>query len=187
MGKVSYWELCKRLNFDHATKWYMYKLGSILDNETHQILREYGIQLDYLITARKPDLEVIYKKKKRKKKRGLARGFCYSIRPQNKNKSKQKDRQILEPYQGTKKPAEQESERGGDTNCSWYTWNDPQRLEKRTRRKGNRKRLRPSRLQHYCDQPEYSEGSWKPGVSLSFRLQWKIISISWYENLQGVK
>ena len=25
VGKVIYWELCKRLKFDHITKWYMHK------------------------------------------------------------------------------------------------------------------------------------------------------------------
>ena len=30
--KGIYWELCKKLNFDHTTKWYMHKLESVLKN-----------------------------------------------------------------------------------------------------------------------------------------------------------
>ena len=32
--KVVHWELCKRLNFDHTTKWYMQNPEYILENDT---------------------------------------------------------------------------------------------------------------------------------------------------------
>ena len=32
--KVFYWELCKKLKFDHTTKWYMHKLVSVPEMET---------------------------------------------------------------------------------------------------------------------------------------------------------
>ena len=38
VGKVIHWELCKRLNFERTTKWYMHKPESILDNDIHKIL-----------------------------------------------------------------------------------------------------------------------------------------------------
>ena len=34
MGKMMHWELCKKLKFDHANKWYMHNPESILENET---------------------------------------------------------------------------------------------------------------------------------------------------------
>ena len=37
VGKIIYWELCKRLKFDHTNKWFMYKPESLLKNETHVI------------------------------------------------------------------------------------------------------------------------------------------------------
>ena len=44
MGKVSNWELCKQLKYDHADKWYQYKLVSVLDNETDKILQDFKIK-----------------------------------------------------------------------------------------------------------------------------------------------
>ena len=38
VGKVIYWELCKRLKFDRNTKWYVHKQESVQENETHKIL-----------------------------------------------------------------------------------------------------------------------------------------------------
>ena len=37
VGKVIHRELCKRLKFDYAVKWYMHKPESVLENETHKI------------------------------------------------------------------------------------------------------------------------------------------------------
>ena len=59
VGKVIHWELCKKLNFHHATKWYMHKPESVLENETHKILWDFEIQTDHLIPARRPDLVLI--------------------------------------------------------------------------------------------------------------------------------
>ena len=38
VGKVIHWELCKKFNFHHSTKWYMHKPNHVLENETHKIL-----------------------------------------------------------------------------------------------------------------------------------------------------
>ena len=44
----------------------------------------------------------------------------------------------------------------GDTNCNWCTWNGLQRLGKRTGIVGKSEdESRPSKLQHFCDRPEY--------------------------------
>ena len=36
--KMIDWELSKKLKFDHATKWYMYKQESIMENKMHKNL-----------------------------------------------------------------------------------------------------------------------------------------------------
>ena len=38
VGKVIYWELCKKVKIDPTAKWYMHNPESILDNATHKIL-----------------------------------------------------------------------------------------------------------------------------------------------------
>ena len=38
VGKVIHWQLCKRLKFDYANKWYTHKPVFIQENETHKIL-----------------------------------------------------------------------------------------------------------------------------------------------------
>ena len=38
VGKLRRWDLCKKLKFDHSTKWYMHKSESVQKNETHKIL-----------------------------------------------------------------------------------------------------------------------------------------------------
>ena len=53
---MTHWELCKKLKFDHSNEWYMHKLESILDNDTHKILWDWEIQRDHLISARRPNL-----------------------------------------------------------------------------------------------------------------------------------
>ena len=64
MRKVIHWELCKKLNFHHATKWYTHKPESVLENKTHKILWDFEIQTDHQIPARRPDLVVINKKER---------------------------------------------------------------------------------------------------------------------------
>ena len=56
VGKVIHWELCKKLKFDHANKWYMHNPATFLENETDKLLWDFKIQTDHLISARRPDL-----------------------------------------------------------------------------------------------------------------------------------
>ena len=59
VGKMIHLELCKRLNFDHITKWHKQE-ESILENEMHKILRDFEMQMDYLIIlAKRRDLGLI--------------------------------------------------------------------------------------------------------------------------------
>ena len=64
VGKVIYWELCKKLTSDH-TKWYMHKPESVLEDKTHKIHWDFEIQTDHLISARWPDILIVNKEKKK--------------------------------------------------------------------------------------------------------------------------
>ena len=65
VGKVIHWELCKRLKFGHAYKWYMQKPESVLENETHEILRKSETETDHPIPTR--TLDVAFDKQGKKK------------------------------------------------------------------------------------------------------------------------
>ena len=99
VGKVIHWELCKKMELDHTTKWYMHKPESIAENELHKILWDFEIQTDHLIPARRPDLVQINKKRKKKRNK------------------------YLDLVKEQKKAMEHESD--GHTNCNWSTWNNP--------------------------------------------------------------
>ena len=62
VGNVIHWELCKKLKFDNANKWYMQNQESVLENDTHKLLWDFEIQTYHLISARRPDLIIINKK-----------------------------------------------------------------------------------------------------------------------------
>ena len=65
VSKVIHWEMYKTLKFDHTNKWYMHNPEPVLENDTHKILWDFDMQTDHLITARRPDLKITKKKKKR--------------------------------------------------------------------------------------------------------------------------
>ena len=53
-----------KFEFDHTNKWYMHNPASVLETETHKLLRDFDIQTDHLILARWPDLIIINQKKR---------------------------------------------------------------------------------------------------------------------------
>ena len=61
VGKEIHWELCKKFKFDHMNKCYMRNPESILENETHNILRDFEIQIDDLFLVWRPDQETVNK------------------------------------------------------------------------------------------------------------------------------
>ena len=71
MGKVIHWEMYKKQKFDHMNKWYMHNPEFGLENEKHKLLRDFDIETDHLISARRPD-EVIVNKNENLPKSGLA-------------------------------------------------------------------------------------------------------------------
>ena len=64
VNKVIHWEMCKKFKFDHTNKWYMHNPASVLENDTHKLLWDFDIHTDHLISARRPDLIIINKKKR---------------------------------------------------------------------------------------------------------------------------
>ena len=59
--------MCKKFKFDHTNKWYVHNPTSVLDNETQTPQWDFDIQTDHLISARRPNLIMIKKKRKKKK------------------------------------------------------------------------------------------------------------------------
>ena len=57
--KVIHWELCKKSKFEHTNKWYMHNPASIRENEMHKFLWNFEIQMNHLISDRRPDLVII--------------------------------------------------------------------------------------------------------------------------------
>ena len=64
VGKVIHRKMCKKFKFYHANKWYMYNPTSFLENNTHKLQWDFGIHTDPLISARRPDLTIINKRKR---------------------------------------------------------------------------------------------------------------------------
>ena len=63
VGKVIYWEKCKKFKFVHTNKWYMHNPAPVLENDTHKLLWDFDRETDHLISARRPDLIIINNKK----------------------------------------------------------------------------------------------------------------------------
>ena len=43
-----------KLKFDYITKWYMHRLESVQQSETHKILKDFVVQTDHLIPTKRP-------------------------------------------------------------------------------------------------------------------------------------
>ena len=59
-GKGIHWELCKKLKFNHTSKWHMKKIEALQENEMHNILWDFEIQTDHSISARRSDLVILF-------------------------------------------------------------------------------------------------------------------------------
>ena len=84
VGKVIHWEMCRKFQFDHTNKWYMYNPAPVLENDSHKLLWNFNMQTDHLIPARRPDLIIINKKNENLQNCRL----CCPGGPQNKSEGK---------------------------------------------------------------------------------------------------
>ena len=89
VGRVIHWEMRKKFKFDHANKWYMHNPVPVLENDAHKLLWDFDIQTDHLISARRPDLIIINKKKEENLQNSWLR--CPDW-PQNKTEKTWKER-----------------------------------------------------------------------------------------------
>ena len=81
VGMAIHWEMCRKFQFDHKTKWNMHNPAPVLENDSHKVLWDVNIKTDQLIPARTPDLIII------NKKRGNLQNcrLCCTGGPQNKS------------------------------------------------------------------------------------------------------
>ena len=114
-----------------------------MQNETHKILLDFAIQMGHLILVRRLDLVLIDKKENL-----LPSGFCHSSKSQTKNKRTGKDKQILGPYQRTKKKKTVEHADDSDTNCSWCAQNILKGWKKRLEQLKIKGRIISIQIQH---------------------------------------
>ena len=87
VGKVIHWEMYKTFKFDYTYKRYMDNPAFDLENDIHKLQWDFDIQTDHQISARRPDLIIINKKKENLQNCGL----CYPGWPQNKTEKKWKE------------------------------------------------------------------------------------------------
>ena len=114
-------KVCQKLKFDHTNKWYMHNPESVLENETRKILWEFKIQTDHLISAKRPDLGIVNKKRKKN-----LPSFAVSAYHLVKLKENEKKDKNLDLARELKKTMEHESD--SDTNCNWCTWHSHKRI-----------------------------------------------------------
>ena len=63
VSKVIHWELFKKLKFDQTDNLFKHNPAPVKGNDTHKLLWDFDIHTDHLISAIRPDLMIINKKK----------------------------------------------------------------------------------------------------------------------------
>ena len=102
----------------------MHNQESVLENETHKLLWDFEIQTDHLISARRPDLVIINKKKRTCQTEDFAFSADHRV--------KLKENEKRDKYQDLARELK-------DTNYNLYSWYSHQRIDTETRRFGNKR------------------------------------------------
>ena len=63
MGKIVYWNLARKCNFEAGDKWSKHELENVLENGRYKILWDFSIQIDHVIEVWRPDLVVVDKER----------------------------------------------------------------------------------------------------------------------------
>ena len=94
----------------------MHNPAPVLENDTHKLLRDFDIQMDHLISARRPDQIIINRKKKTCKVVGFAVPADHRI--------KMKECEKKDKYLDLARELKKTMEHVGDnyTNCDWCFW-----------------------------------------------------------------
>ena len=97
----------------------MHNPASVLENDTHKLLQDFDIQMDYLISARSPNFIIISKKKKKKKKMKIYKIVDFAVPADHgiKLKECEKKDKYLDFARELKKTMEHEGD--NPTNCDW--------------------------------------------------------------------
>ena len=95
----------------------MHNSAPVLENDTHKLLWDFNIQTDHLISATKPDLIIINKKKKETNK---IVDFAVPVDHRIKLKECEKRDKYLDLARELKKTAEHEGD--NNANCDWCFW-----------------------------------------------------------------
>ena len=100
------------------SKWYIHNQQSVLENETHKLLRDFEILTDHLISARLADIVLVNKKKKKKKRKKKRTcqivDFVISADHRIQQKKAKREMNTLTLLENLKKTMEHEYD--GDTN-----------------------------------------------------------------------
>ena len=67
LGKIVYWKLARKCNFEAGDKGYEHEPESVFENEDYKILWYFSIQTDHVIEVRRSDLVVVDKKERSRK------------------------------------------------------------------------------------------------------------------------
>ena len=121
VGKVIHCELCKKLKCDQTNKSYKHNPISVLENETHKLAWDFEIQTDHLISARRPDLVTINKRKR------TCRIGNFVVPAEHRVKLKEsKKKEKYQDFDWELKNCD------GDTGSNWCFWHSYQRIGTRT-------------------------------------------------------
>ena len=98
-------------------KWYMHNLAPVLENDTHKLQWDFDVQTGHLILARRPDLIIINKTKKR-----ICKIVNFAIPADHRIKLKECEKN--DKYLDLARELKKTSEHIGDnyTNCDWCFW-----------------------------------------------------------------
>ena len=61
IGGLIHWEICGANGIHVKSKWYEHQPQSVIENDSCKILRDFTVQTDHFITARRPDMVFIDK------------------------------------------------------------------------------------------------------------------------------
>ena len=80
LGRVlETWEHLLSLKLQWKIISYIHNPARVLENDTHKLLWDFDIQMDHLISARRPDLIIIKKKKKKKKRKKICKIVDFAV------------------------------------------------------------------------------------------------------------
>ena len=129
MGKVFHWNWSLTI----WTNGICTTPGSVLENETHELLWNFEIQTNHLILARQPDLIIINKKERTRRIVDFAVPVDHRVKL-NECEKRDKCHNLARELKKTV-----EYERDDHTNCNWCFWYSHQKIGTRTGGLGNKR------------------------------------------------